>query len=151
MPVVNGGAQDGVDILVLEQFPVVVVGLRVAAGLGLGGFEAFLPDVAHGADGDVVLLGIGLDGAEMETALAAETDEAHHDAVIGTDDAAGGWRRVLAVNRGLEDVRAGDDGGGGGGLLDEVAAVVPAGGAGIRVLVHKLISVFHALSLTEPR
>ena len=136
VPVVDGGAEDDVDVLALEHAAevLVAVGLHVGLLLDLGDVvvDAVLGDVADGGEADVVLLVVLQVQADVRTtALVADTDEADDDLVIGPDHPAGIGRGELGEGVGRGGGLVGEDSGdaaGRGGALEEFAP----GGTGLR-------------------
>jgi len=97
MPVVRNRDDDGVDVLVVEDLPQVllVAGLEggdlVEHGLVVRARgEQVAVDVAEGLDLDVLQL---REAALQRVALAVNPDARDHDAVVGAEDAAADVRR----------------------------------------------------------
>ena len=132
VPVIDGGAEDDVDVLSFHHLAVVLVALDVAAGLGLDAgdvlLDAVLGDVAHGGEGDVVFLEvIEVEAHVGAAALVANADEADDELVVGSEDV-GGRGLVLPIDGRAKAPGGGQDGGGGGGALEELATVGRRGG-----------------------
>ena len=127
VPVVDGGAEDDVDVLAFEE-PAeifVPVGFDVGLLLDLGDVvvDAMLGDVADGGEGDVVLLVVLEVQADVSPAsLVSDADEADDDLVIGSDDPAGVGGGELGEGVGRGGGLLGEDSGdaaGGSGALEE--------------------------------
>src|SRR2546428_13892371 len=109
MPGVDGGDEDGVDIFSFEKLAVIAVGIFLVNTSELArGVEPFLPNITDGGLDDVVGAGVFFLEAHMGHALAADTDIANGDAVVGADDPASRGRLGLAVDGRLDDSGSGN-------------------------------------------
>ena len=97
VPVVLGGEADRVDRLVVEQLPLVGVGLELQArqiGIGLRGpVELALIAIADRGDLDVVRLFEDRQAADVRPHAPAQADQAHADPLVGAADVQGHGRR----------------------------------------------------------
>jgi hypothetical protein len=124
---IDGGAEDDVDVLALHDLSVVLVALDIPAGLGLDAgdvlLHAVLGYVANGGKGDVVFLEVVEVEADVcAAALVADADEADDELVVGAQDV-GRRGLVLPLDGRAKAPGGGEDGGGGRGALEELATV----------------------------
>ena len=134
VPVIDGGAVDGVDVFAFENLAVIFVGFGLIEAAGgddfAGESDAVFGDVADGDGDDVVFLTVFNHVADMGVgALTADADMGDGEAAVGAGDVHRG-RLILTVNRGLEEVHSGNGSGGGGGLFQEAAPVIGGRGWG---------------------
>src|SRR6476659_4028566 len=135
---IDGGANDRVDVFAFQKFLVIREGLAAAADEILHFFGAMFRNVTNSDLRDVVRsrMLLHLANVRIET-LSAHADESDGDAVIRADHPASRRRLVLAVNRRLEHVCDGHCSGRGGSLLNEIPARFASG---FRLISHKTLS-----------
>src|SRR5436190_1656161 len=119
---VMGGNHHRVNVLLLEQLWIMVVGLAITTDEFFGGIYSLLKHVTNGSEGNIVFSGVRFDLAHVRIeALAANADKANGDAIV----CAGNIGRrclALAINGAFDQPGAGDGSRDRSGLLNELPA-----------------------------
>ncbi len=125
------GDQNGVDVLSIENLPVIVVNIGLFdLALVHGELAAFVEHIGRGGKHRVVLVGFVVNSHEMILADAEpDTNDRDGDAIVGAGDVCR-RRLVLAINRCFNDRGGSQRSRGSRCFLYEIPARDPAGRRG---------------------